>query len=243
MIKIVKFCEKQLRDINPDDLIGGYVRKCNIARAMNGIDKFGTIYEKRYGVRPSDIHYITQTYGCNKTCEYCYVTQDGIWKDFVKVGPQYIFDQVREKSCPNNTVFHLMGGAPAFWIKYWPAVDLAVKFKTEDAGKTIFHSDFLLDEFLYEGFEEYFDAVKQIRRQLHAVSFKNSKPTELQMINLNFLIDKNIPFYITHTGDKKDFEVLRDSFRHHIPDDLVDEMYNIPIYWKFGALNEKENED
>lgn len=236
MIKIVPFCKKQLLDIRPEDIVSPYIRKCDISRAMNGVDKFTDAYEKRFGIRPHNVHYIAQTYGCSRSCGYCYVTHEGIWgspNTYIKhVIAYHIFKDLRP-SAPENTVYHLMGGAPAFWINDW----LDVWYGLPDTG--IFHSDFLLNEMLYEAHERTFDQLKKHDRQLHAVGLKEQRSwSKLELVNLEFLQRSGLPFYLTFTGCIDHQRVAKALLAPYVNHDLLEEMYNIPIFTGFKALQD-----
>ena len=222
---VVPLCKAQLKDINQDDVLEkGLYRKCNTYKSGGGYDEFPNIYRSRfYNQIPTDLNthsqidistqFIIQLLGCPLSCPYCYVTKDGVFGKYVLQNTVDILSAFNRSKCD---VLHLMGGAPALYLKEWKHIAKKVP---------LFHSDFLLVESLYN--EEYLNGLPG----LHAVSIKDSSiytAAQLTMIipNLMTLIKCNVSFYITFTGGddrierfiKKTFgkSILKDSFRIQI---------------------------
>lgn len=235
---IVPLCEKQLRDVHPEDVVTAHLvpyeangdyrhiplaRTCRIENAGGGYDKFRSIYYDLTGKDTGPEHFIVQLYGCTRDCPWCYVTPAGVWSDAVGLTPREMvilargWHEARIRRAINALdkrdkdyetkktelsllegyqVFHLMGGAPALYLNQWPTLANEVV-----RGGYIFHSDFLLDEGLYN--EHVLTMLNNIcgDKHLHAVSFKPRSPlSRLQLANLKTLIATKVPFYITFTG-------------------------------------------
>lgn len=186
---VVPICEKQLRDVKRTDLImNGLFRKCDVYESGGGYDKFPDIYQEFTNMsREFAINqFVVQLGGCPLNCSYCYVTKDGIddhpyWKTTDELVQYY-----NESGCD---VFHLMGGAPALYLKHWKDIHDKVN---------IFHSDFLLVEKKYK--KKWLDELLGI----HAVSVKNpalysKKQRKLFFPNLCKLIRCDVNFYVTFT--------------------------------------------
>lgn len=189
---VVPVCDRQRRDVRKEDLlVDGLFRRCHVGRAGAGYDKFPVIAEHRgYGVR-LDKQFIVQLYGCPLQCDYCYVTQDGVTGDAVRVSTRTLTDTFLTSDC---RVFHLMGGAPAFYLSHWRELTCALP------SAAVFHSDFLLIEGHYED-----DALLGMPG-LHAVNFKSNAVYQASNVNYdlmwrNFdrLVACKVDFYVTFT--------------------------------------------
>jgi hypothetical protein len=202
-------------DVRPEDILnGGHFRKCNTYRGGGGYDRFPYICEKRIGVQAED-QFVVQLKGCHLKCPYCYVTPEGIWgknNQAVYYTTEQLVDAYIESG---QRIFHLMGGAPALWINYWPELIDTLFERCPDA---IFHSDLTLTERRYN-----LRILKKIVRPrcLYAVSIKGTDALEysvntgidyrialahekLMWDNLT-KIAKNLDpkyFYFTYTGCK-----------------------------------------
>lgn len=227
---VMKLCERQLRDINPSDVLnGGLFRRCDTHKGGGAYDQFPEIYRKRFpGEMPVNEQFVAQLRGCPFNCAYCCVTRDGVQDgDCVMVTTEFMVDQFRASGLP---VFHLMGGAPDIYLNMWPEL-----LQNLEGTGAVFHSDFLLAERLYD--DDVLDMVSEYPYQLHAVSIKGTpatlqrntgaQPSIAAMLN-NFekLVSNRIPFYVTFTSMSKSEEtwwrellayefgesVLRDSF-------------------------------
>ena len=200
---VVPLCERQLRDVNPDDILnGGLYRRCNIYKGGGGYDKFEAIYKKRFGYEGAlNEQFVVQLKGCPLKCPYCYVTQDGIHGEPVWIDAETIVEDFEVTGYP---VFHLMGGAPALYLDYWTEI------LAELPEGAVFHSDFLLQEGLYR--RSVCKEVAEYKNQLHAVSIKGGDAQEFEtntgvaanidMLwhNMNVLAECEVPFYLTYTG-------------------------------------------
>lgn len=197
MFKVVPICEKQRRDINPKHILcDGLYRTCDVYKGGGGYDAFPNICKKRIkDVNP--VQFVVQLYGCPFRCSYCYVTPDGITGGYKLVSSEDMLTAYEDSGCE---VFHLMGGAPALYMKDWKEIITKVK---------LFHSDFLLVEGEYD--EEVLETINK-KNCLYAVSIKGSTPEEYETVtgvkvdfdllkrNLHRLINANVNFYITFTG-------------------------------------------
>ena len=199
---VVPLCERQLRDVNPSDVLkDGLYRRCNIYKGGGGYDKFEAIYKSRFGgSKPLNEQFVVQLQGCPLRCQYCYVTQDGILGKPTPVPTSQLMADFRETGYP---VFHLMGGAPALYLHHWPEIG-------KQLNGAVFHSDFLLCEGLYD--YQDLQRIADIPNSLHAVSIKGCDegeyvantgvhiPMSLIIENLDLLVETEVPFYITFTG-------------------------------------------
>lgn len=200
---VVPICEAQKLDVKPSDLLnGGLYRKCNTYKAGGGYDKFPGIWERRYGqsLEGHATQFVVQLHGCSLKCPYCYVTEAGVYGAHESVSTEQMVNDFYQSGCD---VFHLMGGAPALYMKHWPEL-------LERLGGAIFHSDFVLNEGDYD-----LGILKEIatfKNQLHAVSIKGADVQEYRrntntevdpeqiLGNLDKLVESGIPFYVTFTG-------------------------------------------
>lgn len=200
---VVPLCERQLRDVNPSDILNdGLYRRCDIYKGGGGYDQFEAIYHRRFGGSEKlNEQFVVQLRGCPLRCPYCYVTGDGIWGEPVKVSTKKMVADFEESGFP---VFHLMGGAPALYISWWPDILDALP------GSAVFHSDFLLQELEYP--VAVLKKLADHKRNLHAVSIKGCDAEEFKkntgvglnepMLwkNLDNLVDTGVQFYLTFTG-------------------------------------------
>lgn len=219
---VVPLCEKQLLDIKPEDVLeGGLFRKCDIYRGGGGYDQFARIYEKRFGRSVDPVQFVVQLRGCILNCPYCYVTSDGVWGESFGVSSASMLESYRKTGLD---VFHLMGGAPAMYMKHWREVASKAK---------IFHSDFLLIEGLYlnEDMEDL--------PGLHAVSFKErhiyrNHHMPLVWRNLEKLMTNGVNFYITFTG----VDEFSDEISERFGERVLEDSFVIPIK-KYKALEQQ----
>ncbi len=211
---VVPLCEAQLKDIRPEDVIhGGLFRMCDTYRGGGGYDQFNKIYESRTGKKISPVQFVVQLKGCPLKCPYCYVTASGIHSEPINVSTSMLISIYESM---NVDVFHLMGGAPAIYLKHWKKLAYSVE---------VFHSDFLLIEHPYS-------MLNLVNLPgLHAVSIKeHGLYTESQLFllhrNLKKLMFAKVNFYVTFTGDttsierelrlKFDEKIFEDSFHIEI---------------------------
>ena len=87
------------------------------------------------------MQFVVQLYGCNLDCPFCYVTRRGVWDTPIKVSTDAL---VRAYALSGANVFHLMGGAPALQMKFWPELLDAL------GPDILFHSDLMLTETRYD---------------------------------------------------------------------------------------------
>ena len=203
--KVVPLCNKQLRDINPQDTLhNGHFRKCNTYKSGGGYDKFPQIAEKRLGNNVSN-QFIVQLYGCSLHCPYCYVTKDGYLGDYVLYSSEELVDICISEGLE---IFHLMGGSPALYIENWhKIIELLPKYE-------VFHSDLLLIEKEYNT-----DCLISIKsnNSLYAVNIKGVTPEDFYLntskkfnnklfwSNLDKVVNSGINFYLTFTNPNKNY--------------------------------------
>lgn len=224
--KVVPLCTSQLADIRSSDILnGGLYRICNTYRGGGGYDKFPKIWEERSKRNVENIEYqfVVQLYGCPLRCPYCYVTPDGVHGKYEEVSTK---DMLSAFTASGAGVFHLMGGAPALYLHKWKEIAENV---------AVFHSDFLLVENLYN--EKYLKNLPG----LHAVSMKDLSvysEDQLSLIipNLKMLLDCEVNFYITFTGEGRSMEnVIRDRFG----DSVLKDSFRIPVI-KYEAIKRQQ---
>ena len=273
LFPIVPLCEKQLRDVREEDRV--YVgnmplaRTCRIDKAGGGYDKFRDIFLYRFGVDTGPDHFIAQLYGCTHDCPWCYVTVDGVWGDALGLKVRELVNLVHgvndkreaagsalahdavagtaRKTLPKIQVLHLMGGAPALYLNSWPAL-----YHEIITSNLIFHSDFLLDEGLYnvhvleclanmdkeygpEGLYGKYGLTgihPYPAHQLHAVSFKPGAPlSRLQLANLRALHESGLPFYVTFTGMQEEEIQARKAqvLEFGLPESVFNDSFSITL--------------
>lgn len=140
--KVCPIQGRQLKDVREKDLFGDF-RLCDSYRGGGGYDQFPQIYSDRRNVPIEGLNgqFVVQLYGCPLNCHYCYVTRDGVFGRSVEYTTEELIACYRESK---QTIFHLMGGAPAIYLKHWP--DIVKRLDEHE----IFHSDLLLVEGVYK---------------------------------------------------------------------------------------------
>lgn len=241
--KVMKLCDKQLRDINPSDVLSdGLYRRCDTYKGGGGYDKFPSIYNTRFHESaPLNEQFVVQLRGCPLRCPYCYVTVDGIHGDnCVSVPTDKFVKDFRETGF---SVFHLMGGAPALYIDKWPELIDALPHYA------VFHSDLLLVEGYYV--EHVLEELASKPNCLYAVSVKGATAEEFKKNtgvdfnedmfwkNLSALVSTGVPFYVTYTGmSAESIETFRqqviDKFGN---DDILRDSFAIDLV-KYKALED-----
>lgn len=237
---VVPLCERQLRDVNPEDILcNGLYRRCNIYKGGGGYDKFEEIYHKRFGGEESlNMQFVVQLRGCSLACPYCYVTKDGIWGKATHVETDRL---VEDFSATGYPVFHLMGGAPAKYMEFWHEIlDILPEY-------AVFHSDFLLQEKVY--LRKVCQQIARHKRSLHAVSIKGGSPEEFQkntgvalntaMLwhNLDVLIEEGVQFYLTYTGmSEESIAHFKESVSQRYGDKVLEDSFAIDII-HYNALD------
>lgn len=173
---VVPVCEAQKRDVRPDDLLeGGLYRKCSSYRGGGGYDRFPAIAQKRLGIPAEELveQFVVQLYGCPLRCPYCYVTKSGVFGDPVRKTTEELVAAFRRSGL---RVFHLMGGAPALYMDYWPEL---IKALPDNA---VFTSDLMLVEKLYgtDIAPTRLDEIAEFDNVLLAVSIKGGDSVEFK---------------------------------------------------------------
>lgn len=242
--KVVPLCERQLRDVNKDDILNnGFYRKCNIYKGGGGYDKFSDIYKRRNCISDREFNnqFVVQLYGCPLKCPYCYVTQEGIFGQYQNISTEKILTDFYKSKLD---VFHLMGGAPAIYIEHW--IDILEGLKEEYP----FHSDLLCVEKKYD--KDILKELSKYKNSLYAVSIKGSTPEEFEnntnvkfeedvfWNNLENLCRYNIPFYITFTGmDRDSVECFKIVLKTRFPkyyEKILEDSFAINLV-KYKALD------
>lgn len=174
--------------------------------------------------------FVVQLQGCPLHCPYCYVTTAGIQPkneamlfNTEELVNAYLRLKTNSMHSVHCGVFHLMGGAPALYLPYWRHIGN----KIQSTQYAVFHSDFLLCESLYE--------VRHLQKLpgLHAVSFKEDQiytqaQRDLLFKNLQALVDNNVNFYITFTGEPHYYDKIRKHFGSDA-DYILRDSFEIPI--------------
>ena len=239
---------RQLRDVRKEDIYGDF-RLCNTYRGGGGYDQFPKIAEKRCIPCDGDIglQFVVQLFGCPLDCFYCYVTRDGIFGEYREYTTRELVGAYYNAFLEHRPgVFHLMGGAPALYHKWWhEIVDLLDE-------NTIFHSDLLLTEVDYD-----IDALRKVNRGncLFAVDIKGVSadnyqwntgrefPAERFWFNMYAVIDSGIDFYITFTNpDPFDLDVFRERLEARYGKHILDDHFVIDLI-EYDALKDEDNEE
>jgi len=230
MWKVVPLCEKQLRDVDKNDILhGGYFRKCNIYKSGGGYDKFPSICKSRLNMNGNN-QFVVQLYACSLKCPYCYVTPDGIWGKYKTFTTNELIDYFIESK---QDVFHLMGGSPALYLENWhEIIDILPSDK-------VFHSDLLCIEKVYN--KEYLRKINK-PNCLYAVSVKGTNLEEFKKntgmdynpilfwYNIQQLILEGINFYFTFTNiDKVNIDKFKKTFSLFYDPILFQDSFNIDL--------------
>lgn len=206
MWRVEQLCERQLRDVNPEDVIeDGLYRLCDVYKAGGGYDKLPNIISKRLGFNIDEYRkqFVVQLQGCVMRCPYCYVTPDGINSTPVLKSTEELVNSYLKTGV---NIFHLMGGSPALYIREWSSlIDKLLSVKSS----TVFHSDLLLQESYYD--KETVDSISN-PHAVYAISIKGcdnasyikntntSLNEEMMLHNLNIIENSSLAYYFTFTG-------------------------------------------
>ncbi|KKN78663.1 hypothetical protein LCGC14_0347300 [marine sediment metagenome] len=233
--KIVPLSKFQLLDIREEDILNeGHFRKCDTYRGGGGYDQFPAIFMKRTGLGSPNKQFVVQTYGCNLDCQYCYVTRSGVWGQYVEYDT---YDLVASFRASEQEVFHLMGGAPAFYLDHWPELLDALSLFSDIP----FHSDFLLTEHIYD-----IEVLRDIARPncLYAVSIKGTSKQNYEtntrrpymeysetMIlgQLERLKIAGVNFYITFTNPDEQLEEYKAMMAYSLGEDIFEDSFVIGL--------------
>jgi len=212
-MKVCPIQGRQLLDVRKEDIFEDF-RVCNTYRGGGGYDMFPFIACKRgllhnWSRGNSATQFVVQLYGCHLRCNYCYVTRDGVLGDYKEYSYRKLMEAFMRAYKEHNVgIFHLMGGAPAFYMDQWShLIKLLHPY-------FIFHSDILLTEQLYT-----MDILRSIEynNTLYAVNIKGVRDKdyeentgrkmnwELFWTNLDMVVDSDINFYITFTNPDPDY--------------------------------------
>lgn len=186
MWPVVPICDAQARHIDRREIVtGGLYRVCETD------DMFSYIAKRRLGpVYNLEKTFVVQLAGCPLDCWYCSVTMNGVYGSARMLTTEQLVTDFLISGCG---VFHLMGGAPAMYLKLWK--ELAATLPHD----VLFHSDFLCVE------DEYKSEYLACLPGLHAVNIKNpadvSSYDQARLIrNLRRLSAADVNFYLTFTN-------------------------------------------
>lgn len=238
MWKVVPLCEAQRQDVKPKDILaGGLFRVCDTNTAMKGQDLFSDICNRRLGRRLSR-QFVVQLYGCVLNCNYCYVTEYGVWGGYVEISSISIIESLVQSRCD---VLHLMGGSPALYIENW--IELIKEMECVFPQEYVFHSDLLLLEKEYD-----LSVLKTLAQPnvLLAVNVKGCTPNDFEketrkqfyydlfFSNLKKVVDSGVNFYITVTTRNLSlFNNMKENFSVLYGEEIVRDMFSItPIEYK-----------
>ena len=202
---VVPLSEGQRLDVRPEDILeGGLYRLCHTYRGGGGYDQFPRIAEERGLGAGHNLQFVVQLRGCSLDCPYCYVTRAGVWGTSVRKTVAELVEAFRQTDA---TVFHLMGGAPAFHMDKWLALCDWLNC-LPPTRNWVFHSDLLLTEFAYPR-----HVLERLpRRCLLAVDIKGLDAEEYlrntrkafgparMFANLDVLDETQAPYYLTFTN-------------------------------------------
>lgn len=217
---VVPICDKQKLDIRPEDLLeDGVFRKFDIYSGGGGYDKFNSIFTKRFGWTPNPQQFVVQLYGYPLHCDYCYVTERGVWGTSKCLDTEELIESYLKTGLDT---FHLMGGAPALYLEAWREIAEGPRVK-------VFHSDFL-------GMERFY-TIEDLKGLpgLYAVSVKKEtlKYIEQFLFNLEIVVKSGINFYITFTG----VPYLRDRIKKEFGPFVLWDSFIIKVNRKYKALS------
>ena len=234
---------RQLKDVREEDLFGDF-RLCDSYRGGGGYDQFPKIYDDRhYWLKRKDLNgqFVVQLYGCPLNCYYCYVTRDGVFGESVDYTSDELVEWYRKSG---QAVFHLMGGAPAIYMKQWP--DIVKRLKDDE----IFHSDLLLIECVYKQ-----KWLKSLVRDnvLLAVDIKGVTPIDFHQNtgrrltpkykdlfwkNLDKVVTSEVDFYLTFTNPALYYlEKFKERLSRRYGDWILEDSFVIDLV-DYDALKE-----
>lgn len=207
--RVVPLSPGQMLDVRPEDVLGdGLYRRCSTQRGGGGYDQFPSMARHFLGwlEEPPEEQFIAQLHGCNLDCPYCYVTREGVWGSWREVTSTELVRAYRTSGLP---VMHLMGGAPALQMAYWPELLMLLDI----TGPYIFHSDMMLTERSYRE-----DILVELNRYdaVFAVNIKGTNeeewqantrrpwPQELFWDNFRLVQRRLRRWYLTFTGCEPD---------------------------------------
>ena len=206
--KVVPICGDQQRDVREEDLIfvdgDPLFRKCSTYRGGGGYDLFPDIAHSRgLASHPDAVseQFVVQLYGCNLDCPFCYVTRQGVWGGYVPVSTTQLVTMYRREA--EGRVFHLMGGAPALQMKFWP------ELLRQLGSDVVFHSDLMLTERKYDPYIlDVIDqpnvllavSIKGIREDTFRTNTRKSLDKDMLYHNLRLLMRKRNLWYYTFTN-------------------------------------------
>lgn len=189
--KVVPLSTAQLLDVSPEDILeDGLYRRCDTYKGGGGYDKFPAIALSRLGRTDCNRQFVVQLQGCNLDCPYCYVTRAGVWGAATRVTTTQLVDAYCRSG---ETVFHLMGGAPALQMKWW---DEILDDLDNGSNSPVFHSDLMLSEGVYD------PAVLE--------SLAASNEYSLYAINIK---GTTTPEWIANTRKKVDWDLFWENWR------------------------------
>lgn len=247
---------RQLLDVRKEDIFEDF-RICDTYRGGGGYDQLPAIIRKRsiagrditnriiegYPVPNIGKQFVVQLYGCHLRCPYCYVTRDGIFGESVEytdVEMMNSFLLAKEKH--NVGVFHLMGGAPALYMKHWKSILYRLP------SYIIFTSDLLLTENVYDKGEL---NILNTPNSIYAVNikgltnknYKENTGREIDWgvfwVNLERVVDSGINFYLTFTNpDLYYMDYFTTKLKRLFGDDIMEDSFVIDLK-RYEAIKDK----
>ena len=233
---------RQLLDVDPKDIHGDF-RICNTYKSGGGYDQFPVIANHRGIESDGDLstQFVVQLEGCHLRCPYCYVTRDGIYgKTRSYTSRELMLEMDVAFDLYDAGVFHLMGGAPALYMKHWPELITLL----DDYA---FHSDLLLTEFEYDpvileqinyNYTLYAVNVKGVTSEDHLKNTGKEIDWKMFWSNLNKLVEANLNFYLTFTNpDLSYFEEFKSKLINGFGEWILDDHFVIDLK-EYDALKE-----
>ncbi|HEC66693.1 MAG TPA: radical SAM protein [bacterium] len=243
LFSIAPLQHPQLLDVKEEDLV--LEGECRVHSFDPGrlTDYLPRIIKKRMGKIVLE-QFVVQLNGCHLRCPYCYVTEAGYLVSENKI-IRYTAEELVQIFLKQTEadIFHLMGGAPALYLKHWPELLDALP------DNFIFHSDFTLTEGKYDKV-----ILQEIARPnaIYAVNWKGMSLEEFEANttvrpdpnlfydNINLLVEAGVNFYCTFTNcDPVGIGNLIDRWEkgNKIPSSIWEDSFSIDLV-QYDALTE-----
>jgi pyruvate-formate lyase-activating enzyme len=208
---------RQLLDVRKEDIFEDF-RICDTYRGGGGYDQLPEIIKKRriagkaiidrisegYTIYNLGKQFVVQLRGCHLRCPYCYVTSDGIFGKYKEYNDVDMINSfLRAKDNHDVGVFHLMGGAPALYLKRWKSILYRLP------PYIVFTSDLLLTEDIYDKDEL---SILNTPNSIYAVNIKGLSDKNYRentgrdidwamfWVNLERVVNSGINYYLTFTN-------------------------------------------